>query len=147
MRLSFGLKGVVTHFQAQGERTILGIEDVISYLDNFLIASQTFKSHCESIRRVIETLTKAGFQINHKKCKFLMKKLKFMDHLIDGNSHSIDSHKIKVAAKIAHPIKKKKKKKNRGFKIQLSEFPIFCCSVYSCGWLPQKILWKPLHPV
>ena len=42
---------------------------------------------------------------------------------------------------------KKKKKKNRGFKIQLSEFPIFCCSVYSCGWLPQKILWKPLHPV
>ena len=41
----------------------------------------------------------------------------------------------------------KKKKKNRGFKIQLSEFSIFCCSVYSCGWLPQKILWKPLHPV
>ena len=43
--------------------------------------------------------------------------------------------------------KKKKKKKNRGFKIQLSEFSIFCCSVYSCGWLPQKILWKPLHSV
>ena len=40
-----------------------------------------------------------------------------------------------------------KKKKNRGFKIQLSEFPIFCCSVYPCGWLPQKILWNPLHPV
>ena len=39
MRLSFGPKGTVTHFQAQGERMILGIEDVISYLDNFLVAS------------------------------------------------------------------------------------------------------------
>ena len=39
MRLPFGSKGAVTHFQAQGERTILGIEDVISYLDNFLVAS------------------------------------------------------------------------------------------------------------
>ena len=39
MRLPFGPKGAVTHFQAQGERTILEIEDVISYLDNFLVAS------------------------------------------------------------------------------------------------------------
>ena len=38
MRLPFGPKGAVTHFQAQGERTILEIEDVISYLDNFLVA-------------------------------------------------------------------------------------------------------------
>ena len=104
MRLPFGSKGAVTHFQAQGERMILGIEDVISYLDNFLVASRMFKSHCESVRRVIEALTEVGFWINHKKCKFLMKKLKFMGHLIDGNSRSIDSHKMKVAAKIAHPV-------------------------------------------
>ena len=63
-----------------------------------------FESHCESVRRVIEALTETGFWINHKKCKFLMKKLKFIDYLIDGNSHLIDSHKIKVAAKIACPV-------------------------------------------
>ena len=77
---------------------------MISYLDNFLVASQTFKSHCESVRRVIEALTEVSFWINHKKCKFLIKKLKFMDHLIDGNFHLIDSHKMKVAAKIAHSV-------------------------------------------
>ena len=86
---------------------ILGIEDVISYLNNFLVASQMFKSHCESVKRVIEALTEVGFPINHKKCKFLMKKLKFMSHLIDGNSCLIDSHKIKVAAKIACPVTRK----------------------------------------
>ena len=36
--------------------------------------------------------------------------------------------------------KKKKKKKIGGSRYKLSEFPIFCCSVYLCGWLPQKIL-------
>ena len=104
MRLSFSLKGAVTHFQAQGEKMILEIKNVISYLNNFLVASQMFKSHCKSVKRVIEALIKAGFQINHKKYKFLMKKLKFIGHLIDGNSCLIDSHKIKVAAKIAHPV-------------------------------------------
>ena len=107
MRLSFDPKGVVIHFQTQGEKTILRIKDVISYLDNFLVTSQTFKSHCESVKRVIEALTEAGFWINCKKYKFLMKKLKFMDHLIDGNSHSIDSHKMKVVAKIACPVTEK----------------------------------------
>ena len=60
MRLPFGPKGVVTHFQTQSERTILEIEDVISYLDNFLVASRTFKFHCKSVRRVIEALTEVG---------------------------------------------------------------------------------------
>ena len=59
MRLPFDPKGAVTHFQAQGERTILGIEDVISYLNNFLVAFQTFESHCKSVRKVIEALTEA----------------------------------------------------------------------------------------
>ena len=115
MRLPFGPKGAITYFQTQGERTILGIKDVIFYLDNFLVASQTFKSHCESVRRVIEALTEAGFWINRKKCKFLMKKLKFMGHLIDGNSCSIDSHKMKVAAKIAHPVTGKQVEQMLGF--------------------------------
>ena len=66
-----------------------------------------FESHCKSVRRVIEALTMVGFQINCKKCKFLIKKLKFIDHLIDGNSCLIDSHKIKVAVKIAHPVTEK----------------------------------------
>ena len=35
---------------------------------------------------------------------------------------------------------KKKKKKIGGLRYNLSEFPIFCYSVYLCGWLPQKIL-------
>ena len=34
----------------------------------------------------------------------------------------------------------KKKKKIEGSRYNLFEFPIFCCSVYPCGWLPQKIL-------
>ena len=122
MKLPFGLKGAVTHFQAQSERMILGIKDVISYLDNFLVASWTFKSYCESVKRVIEALTEAGFQINWKKCKFLMKKLKFMGHLIDGNSCLIDSHKIKVVAKIACPVTGKQVERMLGFFNFLRDF-------------------------
>ena len=44
-----------------------------------------------------------------------MKKLKFIDHLIDGNFHSIDSHKMKMAAKIAHPVTEKQMKEMLGF--------------------------------
>ena len=53
---------------------------------------------------------------------------------------NISNHELNLLLIKIRATTKKKKKKNRRFKIQLSEFPIFCCSVYPCGWLPQKIL-------
>ena len=34
-----------------------------------------------------------------------------------------------------------------GSRYNCLNFLSFVVVVYSCGWLPQKILWKPLHPV
>ena len=45
-----------------------------------------------------------------------------MGHLIDGNSCSIDSHKMKVAAKIAHPVTEKQVEQMLGFFNFLRDF-------------------------
>ena len=51
-----------------------------------------------------------------------MKKLKFMGYLIDGNSCSINSHKMKVAAKIARPVTGKQVEWMLGFFNFLRDF-------------------------
>ena len=53
MKMSFGLKGVVMHFQVQGEQVISVSNEATNYLDNFLVFSKELKNHFNEACRVI----------------------------------------------------------------------------------------------
>ena len=53
VRMPFGPKGTVTHFQVQGERVIGVSDEAANYLDNFLIFSKELENHSNEAHRVI----------------------------------------------------------------------------------------------
>ena len=53
VRMPFGLKGTVMHFQVQGEQVIGVSDEAASYLNNFLVFSKKLKNHSDETHRVI----------------------------------------------------------------------------------------------
>ena len=80
VRMPFGPKGAVMHFQVQGKQVISVSDEATSYLDNFLVFSKELENHSNEAHRVIQKLTRAEFQIKMKKSKFYMKRIQFMGY-------------------------------------------------------------------
>jgi putative transposase len=53
-------------------KVILGadLENVVSYVDDIVIHSPTMNDHLRHLNTILGKLTKAGFTINAKKCRF-----------------------------------------------------------------------------
>jgi hypothetical protein len=61
-RMSFGPKGVSTHFQQVAEQVVgEAMEFTKVYVDNFLIHFELVKEHVEHLLIMIQLLTEAGF--------------------------------------------------------------------------------------
>ena len=103
VRIPFGPKGVVMHFQVQGKQVISVSDEAANYLDNFLVFSKELENHSNEACRVIQKLMRAGFQIKMKKSKFCIKRIQFMGYLIDGFTWEIDSFKKEMAQKMVKP--------------------------------------------
>ena len=54
VRMLFGPKGVVTHFQIQGKQVISVSDEATSYLDNFLVFFKELENHFNETCRVIQ---------------------------------------------------------------------------------------------
>lgn len=81
--------------------------NMIIYLDDVLIASEDMQSHAIHLKKVLESLQKAGFKLKGKKCVFAAKDIRFL-------GHEIDSHHIKMSDETknniaAFPVPKNKK--------------------------------------
>ena len=53
VRMPFGPKGAVMHFQVQGEQVISVSDEAASYLNNFLVFSKKLENHSNEAHRVI----------------------------------------------------------------------------------------------
>lgn len=66
--------------------TVLGKDlkpHVFVYLDDILIASQTFEHHRSIMERVLQRLAKANLTINLEKSKFCRSELKYLGYVVD----------------------------------------------------------------
>lgn len=87
-RLPFGLAGAPGTFQAVIEDMlqVLGIEDVMAYLDDVICFHSSFDEHLRGVDRLLHTIRKFGFKLSGKKCQFATRSVKFLGHVIDKDS-------------------------------------------------------------
>ena len=64
---------------------LAGMEYVITYLDDILIKSENEDQHKMHIRAVFQRIEEYGFKQGAEKCKFFMKKKKYLGQIIDGD--------------------------------------------------------------
>ena len=81
-RMPFGLKNSPNVFH----RLMLKIkeqvheDDLIIYMDDILIGSQTFEKMLEKLSRVLTALRNAGLTLNIRKCEFMKSTITFLGH-------------------------------------------------------------------
>jgi hypothetical protein len=102
-RVPYGFKNSLPAFIRAIKLALGGntLSNVVFYVDDILIYSKTFDEHMKHIDAVLGKLTKAGFTINAKKCRFCREEVKFLGHRIDRTGVSADPDR--VAAILNYP--------------------------------------------
>lgn len=77
------------------------------YVDDFLIASETFEEHLATLELVASKLIEAELSISKKKSKFCMRKLRFLGMIISEAGIEVDNAKIEAIDNIKRPVQLK----------------------------------------
>lgn len=77
--------------------------NVFCYLDDIVVASETFEDHTRLLRTVGERLRKAGLTISLDKSRFCRKRVTYLGYLLTDEGVSIDNSRISPILDYARP--------------------------------------------
>ena len=83
-RLPMGLKTSPSSFSLLMNKVLKGLtfKQVLCYIDDILVVSDTFDQHLKDLEEVFSRLRQANLKLNPKKCLFARSKLTFLGHEI-----------------------------------------------------------------
>lgn len=101
--LSLGMCGSPSTFQAVMNKVFEGLDFVVVYIDDVVIASEDPETHERHLAEVFERLEKYKLYCNLKKCAFNRPELKFLGHICGRDGVKVDPAKIKVVQEWPQP--------------------------------------------
>ena len=99
-RMPFGLKNAPAKFQRVVDAKLLRskcTEFAFAYIDDLLIASDTYEEHVEHVRQTLTALKEANLMIHPDKSVFGTNIIEYLGHNVVG-THGITMNEAKVAA-------------------------------------------------
>ncbi len=102
-RLPFGLSCAPEMFHKRVVETLAGIPGVLVYIDDILIWGATQEEHDERLKLVQERLKAAEFSVNPKKCSYSQTRVKFLGHMIEDGTLSVDPAKVEAIRQLPSP--------------------------------------------
>ncbi|KAL7883683.1 hypothetical protein SRHO_G00013410 [Serrasalmus rhombeus] len=97
-RMPFGLGNAPATFQRL-MGVVLGdltFDILLIYLDDIIIFSEDFDSHCDRLELVFKRLRQHGLKLKPSKCFLLKPEVKFLGHLISSKGIQVDKEKIQA---------------------------------------------------
>lgn len=94
--MPFGLSGSPTTFQRLADR-LFGPElfpYVVVYLDDLLICTPDFDTHCRLVQEVFSRLTAAGLKVNEEKCEFGCSEVRYLGFLVNEAGICADPDRV-----------------------------------------------------
>lgn len=104
-RMPFGLTNSPATWQRLIDR-VLGPEmepNVFVYLDDIIIATETFEQHLKIVEEIFVRLVKAGLTLSQEKCRFCLPELKYLGYVVNQRGLHVDPGKVKAIADISPP--------------------------------------------
>lgn len=98
--MPFGLHSAPATFQRLLDQ-VLGPElepNVLVYLDDIIIVSQTFDEHLRHLTEVFRRLRQAKLRLNPEKCHFCRDQLKYLGHVVDRHGIRTDPEKVSAVS-------------------------------------------------
>ena len=104
LRMPFGLCNAPATFQRLMQVVLVGLDGThcFVYLDDILIASQTFEEHLKKLCEVFERLRKAGLRLKPKKCLLLREEVLYLGHVVSAAGIKPDPAKIEKV--LSYPV-------------------------------------------
>ncbi|XP_041849958.1 uncharacterized protein cuzd1.1 [Melanotaenia boesemani] len=116
-RMPFGLcNGPATFQRLMG--VVLGdltFDILLVYLDDILVFSSDFESHCERLDLVFSRLQEHGLKLKPSKCSLLKTEVKFLGHIVSAAGIQVDGEKVKVLKEWPTPSSVKEVRQVVGF--------------------------------
>ncbi|KAL3112602.1 hypothetical protein niasHT_017969 [Heterodera trifolii] len=98
-RLPFGVKSAPGIFQSIMDKMLAGLNFATAYLDDIIVASQTFNEHTDHLKEVFDRLQSFGFRVKISKCAFFQEEIKYLGLIIDKNGRRPDNKSSIFGAK------------------------------------------------
>lgn len=95
-RMPFGLTNSPSTFQRLMEGTLDNLPNVLVFIDDILIYSETFEEHIKKLEEVFDRLQKCGLKLKPKKCHLFKDKVQYLGHIISEAGVQTDETKINV---------------------------------------------------
>lgn len=97
-RMPFGLCNAPATFQRLMEVALgdLAFDVLLIYLDDIIVFSTDFESHCKRLDLVFGRLREHGLKLKPKKCFLLRTEVKFLGHVISAAGIQVDMEKVNV---------------------------------------------------
>lgn len=124
-RMPFGLCNAAQNLAKLMDR-VLGYDlepKVFVYLDDIIVATNSFDEHLAALKEVANRLKNAGLTINIDKSKFCIPRLSYLGYILDADGLHVDAEKVKAI--VDYPIPKNIKEVRRFLGI--------------CGWYRRFI--------
>ena len=127
------------------DRIFNGLDFVVIYIDDILVASKSHKEHIVHLREVLNKLRSAGLVLNLPKCTFGRSSVDFLGHLV--SSQGIRPLAAKVEALCGHPQLNTIKELKQFLGLQLQQkVPPQRCHLQLSSTNSQQVLPGHLRP-
>lgn len=95
-RMSFGLANAPATYQRLQEQCLgdLHLKICFIYLDDLIIFSKSFREHLNRLQQVFQRIRDYGLKLSPKKCSLLMKKVKYVGHIVSEHGVEPDPDKL-----------------------------------------------------
>lgn len=106
LKMPYGLANAPVVYQRIITNTLKAFSETgraLIYIDDVLIPSQTIDEGLNTLREIFETLTKAGFSINLKKCKFLANEIEYLGRSISNGQVRPSAYKVEALTRAPKP--------------------------------------------
>lgn len=80
-----------------------GCKGVSIYLDDILVTGATVEDHLANLDKVLSIIATAGLKLNKAKCEFLLPKVVYLGHMIDGNGLHPTKEKVRAVQEAPRP--------------------------------------------
>lgn len=102
-RMQFGIPNAPASFQRLMNTVLIDVEHVIVYMDDILIASESFEQHLINIENMMSRLQKANIKLKPTKCKWAEEQVLFLGHIVSSKGLQPNPDKIEAVKNFPIP--------------------------------------------
>ncbi|XP_011313174.1 uncharacterized protein [Fopius arisanus] len=85
------------------------------YLDDIVVYSSTVEEHCQRLQHLFDSLKENGLTLQPDKCRFFMKEVAYLGHIINEDGIHPDPSKVKALVNMPTPLNQLGVRKFSGF--------------------------------